>query len=134
LLALVVLLAAALVVGRNEVVASFPQAASVYRSLGLPVTVPIGLEFRDVTSTRLEEGGVAVLVIEGTIANVTAQDRTVPRVRVALLDDSRRELEHELVAADQRVLDADGATRFVARLVNPPAQASNFSVTFAADG
>ena len=76
----------------------------------------------------------AVLVIEGAIVNITAQDRAVPRVRVALLDDDRRELEHELVAAAQRALNAGGTTRFVARLVNPPMEASNFSVTFAADG
>lgn len=133
-LALVVLLAAAAVVGRNEVVASFPQAASVYRHLGLPVSVPLGLEFRDVTSSRLEEGGVAVLVIEGAIVNITAQDRAVPRVRVALLDDDDRELEHELVAAAERALSGGGTTRFVARLVSPPTEASSFSVTFAADG
>ena len=59
LLALVLLLAAAAVVGRNEVVASFPQAASIYQHLRLPVSVPLGLEFRDVISSRLEEGGPA---------------------------------------------------------------------------
>ena len=132
-LALVVLVAAGALVGRNEVVAAFPGAASIYRKLGLPVTVPLGLEFRDVTSARLSEGGVSVLVVEGEIVNVTGEDRTVPRVRVTLLDDARRELEHELFAAERPALDGGGATRFTARLVNPPVPACSFSVTFATD-
>ncbi len=133
-LALVVLVIAGAVVGRNEIVAQVPEAASIYRKLGLSVTVPFGLEFRDVTSTRLDEGGVAVLVVEGEIVNITGGSRTVPSVRVALLDEAKRELEHEIVAAAERAVDGGETTRFVARMVNPPEQARNFSVTFAADG
>ena len=128
------LLVAGAVVGRNEVVASFPAAAAVYGQLGLPVTVPLGLEFRDVTTDRLAEGDVEVLVVEGEIINVTGHDRVVPWVRVALLDVDKRELEHQVFAAEDPALEGGGATRFTARLVNPPAQARNFEVTFAADG
>ena len=132
-LALVALAVVGALVGRNEVVAAFPEAAPVYRKLNLPVTVRFGLEFRGVTPAWLSEGGVSVLVVEGEIVNVTAEDRTVPRVRVALLDGTRRELDHGLFAAERPALDGGEATRFTARLVNPPEQASNYSVTFATD-
>ena len=42
-----------------------------------------------VVSRRLEEGGIAVLVVEGQIVNVTDQDRAVPPIRVTLLDGVR---------------------------------------------
>ena len=39
----------------------------------------------------------------------------------------------EMFPAERPALDGGGATRFTARLVNPPEQASSFSVTFATD-
>jgi predicted Zn finger-like uncharacterized protein len=130
-LALVVLVLAGAVVGRNEVVASFPHAAPFYQKLGLPVTVRLGLEFREVTSLRLVEGGVAVLVVEGEIVNVSEQPRPVPSVRIALLDDNRREIEARDTRPASLELAAGGTTQFQIRMVGPPEEARNFSVTFA---
>ena len=83
---LVILIVASAVIGRNEIVAGFPASASIYQKLGLPITLQLGLQFEGVVSRRLEEGGVAVLVVEGAIVNVTDQERPVPPIRVTLLD------------------------------------------------
>jgi predicted Zn finger-like uncharacterized protein len=128
--ALVVLLLAGAVVGRNEVVASFPQTAEVYRKLGLPVSTRLGLEFREVTSARLVEGGVSVLVVEGEILNVGRAAREVPPVRLALLDDGRREIEHSVHRPEIDRLDSGGRASFAIRMVGPPDEARTFSVTF----
>ena len=127
---LIVLIAASAVIGRNEIVAGFPASASIYQKLGLPITLRLGLQFEGVTSKRVDERGVAVLVVEGDIINVSEHDRSVPPIRVTLLDGGGRELQQELFKAKDTRLGAGAKTSFSGRLVNPAEQARNFSVTF----
>jgi predicted Zn finger-like uncharacterized protein len=127
---LIILIVASAVIGRNEIVAGFPASATIYQKLGLPVTLQLGLQFEEVTSKRLEEGGVTVLVVEGAIVNVSDHNRPVPPIRVTLLDDGGRRLQQELFKADLTELKAGAKTSFSGRLVNPAEQARNFSVTF----
>jgi predicted Zn finger-like uncharacterized protein len=128
--ALVVLIVASAVIGRNEIVAGFPSSAVIYQKLGLPVAVRLGLQFEGVTSRRLDEGGVAVLVVEGEVVNVSDQNRQVPPIVVTLLDGGGRRLQQKLVRAQDAELEAGAKTTFSGRLVNPAEQARNFSVTF----
>jgi predicted Zn finger-like uncharacterized protein len=130
---LALLVVASAVIGRNEIVAGFPASAPIYQTLGLPITLQLGLQFEGVVSRRLVEGGVAVLVVEGAIVNVTEQDRPVPPIRVTLLDGGGRRLQQELFQAEDTRLDGGGRTTFSGRLVNPAEQARNFSVTFDLD-
>jgi predicted Zn finger-like uncharacterized protein len=127
---LAVLVVASAVIGRNEIVAGFPASAAVYQWVGLPITLRLGLQFEGVVSKRLEEGGIAVLVVEGGIINLSEQERRVPPIRVTLLDGGGRRLQQELFQAKDSQLDAGGKTRFSGRLVNPAEQARHFSVTF----
>jgi predicted Zn finger-like uncharacterized protein len=127
---LAVLVVASAVIGRNEIVAGFPASTAIYHTLGLPITLQVGLHFEGVVSKRLEEGGVAVLVVEGAIVNLSEEQRPVPPIRVTLLDGGGRRLQQELFRAKETQLDAGGKTRFSGRLVNPAEQARNFSVTF----
>ena len=113
---LVILIVASAVIGRNEIVAGFPASATLYQKLGLPITSQLGLQFEDVVSRRLEEGGVAVLVVEGAVVNLTDQARPVPPIRVTLLDGGGRRLQQELFQAED-----DAASTAVAR---PPSRAA----------
>ena len=115
-------------IGRNEIVASFP-AARRSTGLGLPLTTAARPGVRGGGLGRLVEGGVAVLVFEGEIVN-RPKERHVPPIRVILLDDGGRQLQHEIFQAQDASLDAGGKTTFSGRLVNPPSQARNYSVTF----
>jgi predicted Zn finger-like uncharacterized protein len=128
--ALVVLVLASAVIGRDEIVASFPESVPIYRALGLPLAVQAGLEFGQVSSDRVVEGGVAVLVFEGEIVNQSKEPRHVPPIRVILLDDGGRHLQRETFSSKDASLDAGGKTTFSGRLVNPPSQARNYSITF----
>jgi predicted Zn finger-like uncharacterized protein len=127
---LVVLVAASAVIGRNEIVARFPESASIYRALGMPLAVRPGLEFEQVTSERVVEGGVSVLVFEGAIVNQSKEPRHVPPIRVVLLDDGGRQLQREIFSSKDVSLEAGAKTTFSGRLVNPPSQARNYSITF----
>jgi predicted Zn finger-like uncharacterized protein len=127
---LMVLVVASAVIGRNEIVAGFPASAAIYQWLGLPIALQLGLQFEGVVSKRLQEGGVAVLVVEGAIINLSEKQRRVPPIRVTLLDGGGRRLQQELFQAKDGELDAGGKTRFSGRLLNPAEQARHFSVTF----
>lgn len=131
LLALLVLVIAAAYLGRNQVVEAFPSMAGVYQKVGLRVTMRSGLELRNLSSVRAEEGGRPVLVVKGEIHNTAAQERTLPRVRVALLDDGRNEIEFGLFDAVDRNVAGGGTTRFEARLLDPPDAAKSYSVSLA---
>ena len=129
---LVVLIAASAVIGRNEIVAGFPASAPIYHKLGL-ITVDLGLQFEQITSTRLQEGGIAVLVVEGAIVNVTPHDRPVPPIRITLLDSGGRQLQEELFRAKEQHLEPGARTSFSGRVVNPAHRARNFSITVEVD-
>jgi predicted Zn finger-like uncharacterized protein len=131
---LVGLLVASAVIGRNEIVSAFPASAGLYRKLFLPVAVEHGLQFEQITSTRLQEGGIAVLVVEGAIVNATHQGRDVPPIRITLLDSHGRELQEELFQAKDQHLQAGAKTSFSGRVVNPAERARNFSVSFEVGG
>lgn len=130
LAALVILVLAGAVIARNEVAQIFPASAAVYQTLGLPVTLRLDLQFENVTSERLEERGLSILVVEGEVVNQADAARSVPPIKISLLDGSGRELQHELFEAEDTRLTPGARTSFSARVVNPVEQARNFSVTF----
>ena len=127
---LIGLLAASAVIGRNEIVEAFPTTASLYQKLHLPIALDHGLKFDQITSTRLQEGGIAVLVVEGAIVNVTHHDRAVPPIRITLLDSRGRELQEELFQAKEQHLEPGAKTSFSGRVINPAERARNFSISF----
>lgn len=130
LLTLLVLLLAALVAGRNEIVAQFPAALPYYEQLGLPVNPPLALEFRDLVSEERDEGGRKVLVVRGIIQNVSGQERQLPPIRVALLDERGKEIDFDLFDPPRPTLGPGGSAPFDVQLGTPPPEARNFTVSF----
>lgn len=128
---LMLLILTGLVLGRNELVALAPQAATIYQRLGLPVTQAIGLELAGIVSERLRDDESDVLRITGTVRNVAGAERDVPPLRIALLDGARTEVLVREVEVPQPVLGDGASTRFIVDLADPPEAARNFSVTFA---
>lgn len=124
---------ALLLLGRNEVVARFPVAAPAYQRLGVPVELPLGIEFRRLSSLQRQAGGAGVLVVAGEIANVAAAVRPVPPIRIGLLDAEGREIDFALFDAPRGSLEPGAVEPFEVELAAPPAEARDFSVSFAAD-
>ena len=130
LVTLVVLVLAALLAGRNEIAAQFPAAVPIYQKLGLPIRLPLGVEFRDLGSQQRQEQGQNLLVVTGAIANVSGQPRTLPPIRVALLDGDRREIGSRLFDPPEPSLAPGAVSRFEVTLEAPPPEAKNFMVSF----
>lgn len=117
------------VVLRTPIVARFPDLAGLYALAGFEVNLR-GLEFRDLRTFRELDNGAIVLVIEGTVANVTDKDVYVPAVRFALRSEDAQEIYAWVVEPRARRLDKGETTRIRTRLASPPDLAAGILVRF----
>ncbi|HZT87315.1 MAG TPA: MJ0042-type zinc finger domain-containing protein [Stellaceae bacterium] len=128
----VLLVVAAVVLGgifaRGRIVAMWPGAAKIYALAGLPVEpLGAGLEIRKVIPTRTGEG----LVVEGEVVNIDGSDRSVPRLRVTLLDPAQKELRYEIIAPPKDKLGPGEVAHFRAPFSKTDDTATKVAVTFA---
>ena len=121
---------AGLFVFRTEIVVRVPALAGFYRMVGLEVNLR-GIVFGEVKTLRETEDGKPVLVVEGSLANTTAQTRDVPALRFALRDGDAQELYAWSVDPRPSVIAAGDRLRFRTRLVAPPDRAVDLQVRFA---
>ena len=77
--------------GAPTVVRYFPQTASLFSMLGMPVNLR-GLIFQEVKSKSEFHDGVMVLVVEGVIVNLTRSTLEVPRLRFGLRNGTGHEV------------------------------------------
>jgi len=114
---------------RAAVVRHFPQTASLYAAIGLPVNLR-GLFFESVKSRNDNEDGTSVLVIEGTIVNLTTKTLEVPRLRFALRNASGHEVYAWTSAPAKSTIGSGNGLPFRARLASPPADGRDVIVRF----
>ena len=107
----------------------FPQTASLYATIGLPVNLR-GLVFEDVKSRSEFEDGATVLVIEGTIVNLTTRTLEVPRLRFALRNASGHEVYAWTALPPKSTLGSGNGLPFRARLASPPPDGRDVIVRF----
>jgi predicted Zn finger-like uncharacterized protein len=114
---------------RERVVRLLPQSATVFAAVGAPVNLR-GIDIRDVKSRMVEDNGVSVLVIDGSLVSV-AKDRVgVPRMRFAVIGDKGEELYVWSAQADRQQLQPGESMSFRRRLAAPPADGRGVSVRF----
>ena len=85
-----------LLAGRNEIAARLPTTVPLYQLLGLPLELPLGMEFRELELGATRRRRPAGAGGDRRDRNVSGQPRDVPPIRVALLDADRRELDFGL--------------------------------------
>ncbi len=116
---------------RNEIASFWPQSASFYTLLHLPVNT-VGLSFADVTQDQDVEGGEPYLHITGRVENVTTRELPVPEIYISLRDFEERELYAWTVIPDARTLQPGQSLPFVTRLPNPPPETRRADIRFVA--
>ena len=120
---------AALLNWRATVVRYVPQTASLFSAVGLPVNLR-GLSFADVKTSVEASDGVSVLVVEGTIANLTRQPLEVPRLRFAVRNAGGYEVYAWTALPAEPMLAPGDRAPFRSRLASPPADAQDIIVRF----
>jgi predicted Zn finger-like uncharacterized protein len=120
---------AGLIGWRAEVVRLAPQTASLYAAVGLPVNLR-GLIFDGVKIGGETQDGIPVLVVSGTIVNVTQRTVEVPRLRFAVRNQAGLEVYAWTAQPAQPVLGAGETLAFRSRLASPPEDMRDAVVRF----
>jgi predicted Zn finger-like uncharacterized protein len=115
---------------RKPIVRLWPQAATAYAALGLPVNLR-GLSVHDLHLTRIEGGTEPVLGIEGEITNLKSEKNHIPVLRLSLRDEQSREVYAWTIEAPKSSLTTGETLSFRARLAAPPVAATSLLVSFA---
>lgn len=128
ILALVAVLAA-LVHWRGSVVRHLPQTAALFATVGLPVNLR-GLVFESVKSAGEFNDGMMVLVVEGSIINMTRTTLDVPRLRFAVRNGTGHEVYAWTALPGKTLLASGEALPFRTRLASPPPDGRDVIVRF----
>lgn len=127
--ALILILAAIVLVAalaRDQVVAIWPDAARVYAMAHLGAEEPTkGLEIKVMPSRTADS-----LVIDGDINNIAGTARKVPKLRVALRDNSKKELDAKVIDPPVERLSPGATAHFTTSFANPNPNAAGVAVTF----
>ena len=118
-----------LVAWRIDIVRLLPQTASLYAAVGLPVNLR-GMAFENIKMSKEQQDGMTVLLVEGSIVNVTSRAVEVPRVRLAVRNDSKNEIYSWTTLPTRTVLGPGETLPFRSRLASPPAEARDVMVRF----
>ncbi|MEM8615956.1 MAG: MJ0042-type zinc finger domain-containing protein [Pseudomonadota bacterium] len=114
---------------RDRVVEVWPQSASTYAALGLPVN-RFGLDFVAAESERFFDGTTPILEVRGAVENVQASPVAAPLVRVTLLDEQGAAVSSAFARIDApRIAEGEQAL-FVTRIENPPVDSFELELSF----
>jgi len=127
--AIVALAVAAILLGRTEVVRGWPEAASLFRVIGLPVNLR-GVKLAGLDTHTEADGGLPVLIVEGRIESDSRVTVAVPVLRLAVRDASGAELFTWTERPDATALRPGESLPFRARLASPPSRAYDVVVRF----
>ncbi len=114
---------------RENIVRTFPDLAGLYQLAGMTVNLR-GLVFRDLRTFREVENGAVVLVVEGSVENITRSETYIPAIKLALRSQDTQEIHSWVVEPREDRLAPGTTTRFRARLSNPPERAADIQLRF----
>ena len=115
---------------RQDIVNGVPQTATLYKSLGVDVTLS-GLNIEAPVTRSALVNGEPVLIVNGAVRNITAQAQQVPMVELSLHSKDGQPLVTWLVDVDKKRLSKDERVTFVSEYPNPPVDAVKMRYKFA---
>jgi len=119
----------ALIGARSEVVRFFPQTASLFAAVGLPVNLR-NLKFENMQISKEAQEGLSFLVVEGTIVSISNRAVEVPRLRFAARDAAGQEVYTWTAMPGRSILGPGEKLDFRSRFVSPPESAVDVMVRF----
>jgi predicted Zn finger-like uncharacterized protein len=114
---------------REAVVGAWPQTASLYAAIGLPVN-PTGLVIEQVHAEPSLEQGHATLAVSGVIRNVVDHPVTAPPLRISLVNAQGKRVAGQIATLDNARIPPGETRHFVTSIVDPPYSAANLQVDF----
>ncbi len=118
---------------RQNIADVWPQSASVYAALGLPVSAS-GITISNIAYQQEFEDGQPILAVSGKVVNTGDRELPVPVIRVVLTDQAKNEIYHWTFDVGVPSLKPGAESPFVTRLASPPPEARNLNIRFAEAG
>jgi len=115
---------------RQNIVNGIPQTATLYKSLGIDVTLS-GLKIEDPITRSALVDGKPVLVVNGAVRNITAQTQDIPMVELSLHSKDGEVLVSWLVDVNKESLSKDERATFISEYPNPPIDTATLRYRFA---
>jgi hypothetical protein len=120
---------AAIIGWRTDLVWAMPQTATFYAGLGLPVNVR-GVDFETVIAAAERHDGEPILIVKGEIGNGTNNVQAVPHLRFAIRDLQQQEIYSWTAALAHGSLAPGKALEFRSELALPPPNTRDVVVRF----
>ncbi|MEP3889445.1 MAG: DUF3426 domain-containing protein [Hellea sp.] len=115
---------------RQNIVNGIPQTATIYKSLGIDVSLS-GLNIEDPIVRSALVDGKPVLVVNGAVRNITAQSQDIPMVELTLHSKDGEPLVTWLVDVNKASLGKNERVTFISEYPNPPVDAVKLRYKFA---
>ncbi len=126
-------LAAGGIFAQEMIVAAWPPASKLYEMVGMAAPKPgYGLDLQVTGTDQKLEGKKVILIVKGQITNTSEADQPIPKLIGVLFDAKRRELFDWKFAASKPHLAPGEKLEFSTRVPDPPKEAKDLVVTFAA--
>ena len=117
---------------RQTVVRLWPASARLYAAARLPVNLT-GIAITNIDLRQELQDGMPILSVTGDVVNVSNRDQPIPKLRVVLLDDSKRELYRWTFDPGIPSLKPGSRRVFDTKLPSPPPDARSATVTVASE-
>jgi len=115
---------------RQDVARIWPNAASAYAAIGMPVNV-VGLEFSQIEVAKTFDGPTPILAVSGAVRNISRDLKKPPVLRFSLRDENGEEVSHWMLELPGTPIQPGGARRFRSTFDNPAVAAADLEATFA---
>ncbi len=123
------IMAFSLIIWRGDVVRLMPQTAAFFKMAGIGVNLR-GLAIEDVKITTEMAGNKPVLLIEGTITDISRKAVEIPRLRFIVRDAKGSDIYAWNAVLEQPSLIPGEKASFKTRLAAPPAEGREIAVRF----
>ncbi|HVO15405.1 MAG TPA: DUF3426 domain-containing protein [Alphaproteobacteria bacterium] len=120
---------------RQQFVDLWPPAVQLYEMLDIDVVPPpgYGLRIEVGDQSRAVEEGAPVLIIKGTVANISDRPRRVAHIQGTMFDAAGRPVQSWDFAANKEILAAHETIGFETRIKSPAPSATRFELNFLAN-
>jgi hypothetical protein len=117
---------------RQEFVDLWPPAVQLYELFDIDVVPPpgYGLRIEVGEQARVVEDGAPVLVVKGTVANVSDRPRRAARIQGTMFDAAGRPAQTWDFAPNKEILAARETIAFETQVKNPTPTATRFELNF----
>ena len=128
-LGLLALAATLAYLSRQDVIDKYPKAATLYRAFGIDVSAQ-GLAFDKPVTRSVFIDGSPVLVINGSVKNITTRTMSLPMVALSLHNTALEPLAEWRVEFANTELAKGKRSEFIAHFPNPPIDAVHLRYRF----